>query len=159
MLPANAGHEQKQQHRRHEGHHGQRGHENGGLPGDVLRARDGPRQVQLQRVRANVVGDQARAHIHGDEEDERLLLVEEVAEHPRRELASMPICDMPGTFAAAQICTPRTTTGIHARIIRNRNARFLTSERKPLAAMTAHAPPRRSTPPSRRRYRSRWIGI
>ncbi len=71
------------------------------------------------------------------------------------EMASTPIWDMPGTFAAAQICTPRTTTGIHERIMRNRNARFFTSVRRPLAAITAHAPPRRSTPLSRRRYRSR----
>ena len=53
------------------------------LAGDVLDPRERLRQVDLQRVGAAIVGDQAGAGIDRDEEDEDALLIEELAERLR----------------------------------------------------------------------------
>ena len=52
----------------------------GELAEDVFGARQWLREIDLQRVRAAVVRDQPGADIHGDEEDENLLLVQELTE-------------------------------------------------------------------------------
>ena len=72
-----------QQHGRHPGDEQQQRKQDRELPEDVLDPRERLRQVDLQRVGATIVGDEARAGVDGDEEEEDFLLVEELAEHPR----------------------------------------------------------------------------
>ena len=82
---AGEGHLHDEQHdRRHPGDEQQERHQNRQLAEDVLGARQRLRQIDLQRVGAAIVGDQAGADVDRDEEDEDLLLVEELPERLRR---------------------------------------------------------------------------
>ena len=79
-LPAKIDLDEQQHHRRQPSDADQEEEQDGQLAGDVLGARQRLRQIQLQRVGAAVVGDQAGADVDGDEEDEEALLIEELAE-------------------------------------------------------------------------------
>ena len=70
----------QQQDGRQPRHEREERHQDDELAEDVLRAGEGLREVDLQRVRPAVVGDQPRADVDGDEEHERLLLLEELPE-------------------------------------------------------------------------------
>src|SRR5260221_8255608 len=70
----------EQQQRRDEGDEDQEGEQHRQLARDVLRAHQRLGQGDLHTVRRPIVGDQARADVHGDDEDEEILLFEKLPE-------------------------------------------------------------------------------
>ena len=72
--------QEQQEQRRHQRHEREKHEQHRQLAGDVLRPHQRLRQVDLQRVGAPIVGDQPRADIDRDDEDEEILLLEELPE-------------------------------------------------------------------------------
>ena len=79
-LPANMHLQEQQEQRRHERHEREKDEQHRQLAGDVLGPHQRLRQIDLQRVGAPIVGDQPRADIDRDDEDEEVLLLEKLAE-------------------------------------------------------------------------------
>jgi hypothetical protein len=84
---------------------GERGHQDGGLPSDVLRPRHEPRKVRVKGFRPDVVGNQPGAGIHGDEKTSGSCWLRK-SRNMRGVTASIPICDTPEPFAAARFAHP-----------------------------------------------------
>ena len=82
-LPANSTCSRSSSSAGHQRHEEQKREQDRRLAEDVFGPHQRLRQINLQRIGAAIVGDQASAHVDGDDEDEEILLLEKLPERFR----------------------------------------------------------------------------